>query len=75
MTSRGEAGLIVASIGIIEGIIPQNIFSAVVGMVIITTLLTPPLLRWSFREPGATQAIRATSDLSEVQPATEGEKA
>ena len=48
MMSRGEVGLIVASVGISQGIIPQNIFSIIVGVVIITTLFTPPLLRLSF---------------------------
>lgn len=51
MMSRGEVGLIVASIGIKQGVIPQSLFSAVVGVVIITTLLTPPLLRASFQRP------------------------
>jgi Kef-type K+ transport system membrane component KefB len=50
MMSRGEVGLIVASIGIKQGVIPQNLFSAVIGVVIITTLLTPPLLRASFQK-------------------------
>ncbi|MEW5869366.1 MAG: cation:proton antiporter [Chloroflexota bacterium] len=49
MMSRGEVGLIVASVGVAEGLIPGNLFSAVVGVVIVTTLLTPPLLRASFR--------------------------
>lgn len=49
MMSRGEVGLIVATIGIKQGVIPQSLFSAVVGVVIITTLLTPPMLRASFQ--------------------------
>ena len=49
MMSRGEVGLIVASVGITNGMINQQIYSAVVGVVILTTLLTPPLLRLSFR--------------------------
>jgi Kef-type K+ transport system membrane component KefB len=49
MMSRGEVGLIVAAVGIVEGVIPQSTFSAIVGVVIVTTLLTPPLLRISFR--------------------------
>ena len=49
MMSRGEVGLIVASVGISNGMINQQIYSAVVGVVILTTLLTPPLLRLSFR--------------------------
>ncbi len=48
MMSRGEVGLIVASVGITEGIITQSIYSAVIGVVVITTLLTPPFLRASF---------------------------
>lgn len=57
MMSRGEVGLIVAAVGIAEGLISQNVFSAIVGVVIITTLLTPPSLRILFRrsEPGQTQ--------------------
>jgi Kef-type K+ transport system membrane component KefB len=49
MISRGEVGLIVASIGLAEGYINETVFSAIVGMVLITTLLTPPLLRASFK--------------------------
>jgi len=52
MMSRGEVGLIVATVGINEGWIPREIFSAVVGVVIITTLLTPPALRTLFRQKG-----------------------
>jgi Kef-type K+ transport system membrane component KefB len=53
MISRGEVGLIVASVGILEGFIRQETFSAVVGVVIVTTLLTPPALRalFSRRKP------------------------
>jgi Kef-type K+ transport system membrane component KefB len=48
MMSRGEVGLIVASVGVSEGFIPPHIFAAVVGVVILTTILTPLLLRWLF---------------------------
>ncbi len=53
MISRGEVGLIVASVGIEEGLIGGDVFAAVVGMVIITTLITPPLLRSQFTEKEA----------------------
>lgn len=49
MMSRGEVGLIVASVGVSQNIIDGTIFTAIVGVVIITTLLTPPMLRWSFK--------------------------
>jgi Kef-type K+ transport system membrane component KefB len=45
MISRGEVGLIVAAIGIEQGLIQDSTFSAVVGVVILTTVLTPLLLR------------------------------
>jgi Kef-type K+ transport system membrane component KefB len=48
MTSRGEVGLIVASVGIAEGIISPDIFSVIVGVVIVTTLMTPAMLRGLF---------------------------
>ncbi len=47
MIPRGEVGLIFASIGKGLGVIDNEIFSAVVIMVIVTTLVTPPLLKWS----------------------------
>lgn len=51
MISRGEVGLIVASVGEREGLVSPSEFSAVVGMVLITTLLTPIILRALFKTP------------------------
>lgn len=53
MIPRGEVGLIFASIGaalVLDGerIIGPTTYTAVVIMVIATTLITPPLLKWSF---------------------------
>jgi Kef-type K+ transport system membrane component KefB len=52
MIPRGEVGLIFASIGTTlrvgtERIIDAGVFSAVVIMVIVTTMATPPALKWS----------------------------
>jgi Kef-type K+ transport system membrane component KefB len=47
MLPRGEVGLIFASIGKGLGVVTDSIFSAVVIMVIVTTLITPLLLKWS----------------------------
>jgi Kef-type K+ transport system membrane component KefB len=57
MIPRGEVGLIIAGIGatlmlpnaagIAEPVIGPATFGAVVIMVIVTTLVTPPLLKWS----------------------------
>ena len=45
MISRGEVGLIVASIGLSTGLVGQEVFAAVVLTVLATTLLTPAALR------------------------------
>jgi Kef-type K+ transport system membrane component KefB len=57
MIPRGEVGLIIAGIGatlmlpnaagVAEPVIGPATFGAVVIMVIVTTLVTPPLLKWS----------------------------
>jgi len=48
MVSRGEVGLIVASFALAEGFLSPANFAIVVFMVIIVTLVTPPMLRLSF---------------------------
>jgi Kef-type K+ transport system membrane component KefB len=48
MISRGEVGLIVATIGVREKIISPEIFSLVVILVLLTTLISPLLLRAVF---------------------------
>jgi Kef-type K+ transport system membrane component KefB len=50
MISRGEVGLIVAGVGINEGMVSSDEFSAIVVMVLITTLVTPPILRSLFSQ-------------------------
>lgn len=45
MVPRGEVGLIFAQIGLLGGILTQNVFSALLIMVIGTTLITPPILK------------------------------
>ncbi len=51
MVSRGEVGLIIAKIGLDSGYLAEDIFSAIVGMILLTTLVTPPLLRFAFALP------------------------
>lgn len=50
MISRGEVGLIVASVGLAQGLVDQNLFSVMVLMVLVTTLITPILLKIVFAE-------------------------
>lgn len=48
MIPRGEVGLIFAGIGKSIGVVDDGLFSAVVVLVMVTTLLAPVLLRWIF---------------------------
>jgi Kef-type K+ transport system membrane component KefB len=48
MIPRGEVGLVFAGIGTSSGILSEALNAAVIMMVIITTFLAPPLLRWVF---------------------------
>lgn len=45
MVPRGEVGLIFAQIGLTAGLIKEGMYSAVALMVMLTTLITPPILR------------------------------
>ena len=49
MAPRGEVGLIFAQIGLTAGILSNRLFSAILFVVIATTLVTPPLLQWTLR--------------------------
>lgn len=46
MMPRGEVGLVFASIGKSLGVINDLLFAAIILMVIVTTLVAPPLLKW-----------------------------
>jgi len=50
MISRGEVGLIIAKIGLDSGFLGSELFSSIIAMILITTVITPPLLRASFTE-------------------------
>ncbi len=59
--SRGEVGLIVAGYGLDNNLINRDDFSAAVIMVLVTTMVTPPLLRLTFpRRPGQRIAVEET---------------
>ena len=46
MIPRGEVGLIFATLGLREHIFGEDVYAAVLLVVLASTLLTPPLLRW-----------------------------
>lgn len=52
MVPRGEVGLIFAATGMALGVVSPSVFSVIVIMVILTTLITPPVLSWIIRRSG-----------------------
>ena len=62
MISRGEVGLIVAAIGIEEGHLGPDLFRVAVLVVLSTTLITPPILRWAFSRGEVQNATVGESD-------------
>ena len=51
MVPRGEVGLIFAMVGKQLGVMSETMFSVIVMMVILTTLVTPPVLTALLRRP------------------------
>ncbi|MEX0766214.1 MAG: cation:proton antiporter [bacterium] len=51
MVSRGEVGLIIAAIGVQSGLLNERGFAVMVIMVLVTTVITPVLLRATFPRP------------------------
>ncbi|CUH95826.1 putative membrane protein [Propionispora sp. 2/2-37] len=53
MVSRGEVALIMAAIGLESGLLREDYFTVMVTVVIITTLVTPPMLKALFANQSA----------------------
>jgi len=50
MISRGEVGLIVAGVGVASGILTSSVYSTIVIMVAVTTIITPIWLKIEYRK-------------------------
>ncbi len=57
MVPRGEVGLIFASIGKSLGAVDDALYSSIVIMVVATTVVTPPFLKWSLEREARQQAV------------------
>jgi Kef-type K+ transport system membrane component KefB len=60
MISRGEVGLIVAGVAISAGAITQSTYAAILGMIMITTVLAPILLRRAYDKDPPEEASTST---------------
>jgi Kef-type K+ transport system membrane component KefB len=68
MISRGEVGLIVAGVAISAGAITQSTYAAILGMIMITTVLAPILLRRAFDKEPPEEAPSATEPEDRDSP-------
>ena len=50
MISRGEVGLIVAGVGVTAGILTSEVYSTIIIMVVVTTIITPIWLKIQYRK-------------------------
>ena len=50
MISRGEVGLIVAGVGVSAGVLQTDVYSTIVIMVAVTTIITPIWLKMEYRK-------------------------
>src|SRR5204862_837745 len=60
MIPRGEVGLITASIGFTAGLVARDVYAQAVILVLITTLITPALLRYAFPREQLSASISET---------------
>lgn len=75
MISRGEVGLIVASVALSQAVLRPESFSVVVFMIIVATLITPMLLRMVYQQPGPRKlkasSINTKDAHAEINPTPE----
>lgn len=61
MIPRGEVGLIFASIGLSNGVLGGDEYGALILVVLVTTVMTPPLLRMRLGRAPATEDLGAAA--------------
>jgi len=63
MISRGEVGLIVAGVGVTAGILTSEVYSTIIIMVAVTTIITPIWLKMEYRKEQ-----KSGKDTSGIKP-------
>jgi Kef-type K+ transport system membrane component KefB len=64
MAPRGEVGLIVANVGAALAVIPNEMFSTVVIMSVLTTLVVPPVLTLLYRGTASSEERKPVADYA-----------
>ena len=66
MISRGEVGLIIAALELSLAMLSQRLFEPVFLVILLTTVLTPPLVRWAFRQKTEERELRYTTTTTDA---------
>ncbi|MDO8362994.1 MAG: cation:proton antiporter [Actinomycetota bacterium] len=65
MIPRGEVGLIFAAIGLSNGVLDADQYGGLILVVLLTTVITPPLLRWRLGQAAPTVDLDTTAEPQE----------
>jgi Kef-type K+ transport system membrane component KefB len=65
MISRGEVGLIVAGVGVSSGVLTADIYTSIIIMVAVTTIITPIWLKRSYRKDSSETTAPPTVEYRE----------
>ncbi len=65
MISRGEVGLIVAGVGVTAGILTSEVYSTIVIMVAVTTIITPIWLKMEYRKEQKNESGTTTKSIEQ----------
>jgi len=66
MIPRGEVGLIFAQTGLASGVLTPSLFSAITVMVLVTTFMAPPLLKYLLPRGPQTPPPTAPEGIEEL---------
>lgn len=67
MNARGATEVIVASIGLSMGVLTQNLYTLIVTMAMITTMIMPPTLRWTLNRVALTPDEKARLEKEDME--------
>ena len=67
MNARGATEVIVASIGLSMGVLTQNLYTLIVTMAMITTMIMPPTLRWTLNRVALTPEEKARLEKEDME--------
>ncbi|MFZ4719137.1 MAG: cation:proton antiporter [Ilumatobacteraceae bacterium] len=65
MIPRGEVGLIFASIGLTSGVLNDDEYGGLILVVLVTTVITPPLLRWRLGRTATSDSLGHPGETEE----------